>query len=152
MPLRVKHVNWQHHCHEVKTLREKVFVIEWRIPQNIEFDRSDDSAYHVVVESDDKQAVATGRLTPEGELGRIAVRREWRKREVYDTLVSALLDIARSQKIESICVQCDIDAVPRYQELGFTPVGPAYMDAGIPRRKMACPVQQCQLAHIEFMH
>jgi len=152
MTFSVENVNWRKAKKQLITLREKVYVYEWRIPREQEFDHLDVEAHHVLLKDDAGNNIATGRITANGELGRIAVIPSFRKSEVYQTLFTALLEIAKQQKIQNISVQCELQGVNNYQQQGFHPVGSVYMDAGIPRQKMCCAISKFSLPKIEWIH
>jgi predicted GNAT family N-acyltransferase len=96
MMFYAKSVDWENQRHTLKRIREKVFVCQWRIPAEYEFDHQDSIARHVLVVNEHNQEVATGRITPKGEIGRIAVEPEFRCPEVYQALFDALLKIAEN--------------------------------------------------------
>ena len=152
MTFKVQNVDWGKAKHRLSKLREKVFVYEWRIPREYEFDQYDTSASHVLVLDESNQEVATGRITPQGELGRIAVVPKYRGPEVYQTLFTALLHIAEQQGLDTVTVQCELEGVEYYQQQGFRPVGAVYMDAGIPRQKMACTLSDFTLPRVDLTH
>lgn len=152
MTFRVENVDWEEEKHRLSKLRERVFVYEWRIPKECEFDQHDNDSEHVLVLNEDDQEVATGRLTPQGEIGRIAVIPEFRGPEIYETLFHALLHIAKMKDLKDVTVQCDLDGVQYYEKQGFTAVGAVYMDAGIPRQRMACDLNQFVLPRVELTH
>ncbi|WP_416304922.1 GNAT family N-acetyltransferase [Neptunicella sp. SCSIO 80796] len=152
MTLRAKSVDWKNAKDKLTQLREKVFVCEWRIPRDIEFDQQDPRSLHVLIFDEQETPIATGRITPEGEMGRVAVDRHCRHPEVYQKLFKALLKLARKQHIDAVIVQCELEGIDYYQRQGFQPVGTVYMDAGIPRQRMACPITQCQVADLQYTH
>jgi predicted GNAT family N-acyltransferase len=152
MTFTAQSVDWRKAKHKLRKLREKVFVYEWRIPAECEFDQQDSIAFHVLVLDENNQEVATGRITPLGEIGRIAVEPEFRGPEVYQTLFKALLKIAQQHGLENILVQCELEGVEYYQHQGFSPVGSVYMDAGIARQRMTCNINDFSLARVELTH
>lgn len=138
MTFKVESVDWRKAKQQLISLREKVYVYEWQIPRHQEFDHLDSQAFHVLLRNEVGDNVATGRLTPTGELGRIAVIASFRNQEVYQLLCTELVNIAQQNEIEAISVECELQGVENYQQQGFHPVGSVYMDAGIPRQKMCC--------------
>lgn len=152
MTFKVKNVDWGKEKHKLSRLREKVFVCEWRIPKEYEFDQHDDASFHVLVLDENNQEIATGRITPNGEIGRIAVVPSYRGPEVYQTLFRALLKIAKVNDLRNVSVQCELEGVEYYQQQGFRPVGAVYMDAGIPRQKMSCTIKDFSLNRVELTH
>ena len=152
MTFKVKSVDWGKEKHRLSKLREKVFVCEWRIPKEYEFDQEDQASYHVLVMDDENNEIATGRITPDGEIGRIAVVPRFRGPDVYQTLFHALLDIAKQHGLDDVSVQCELEGVEYYQQQGFRPVGTVYMDAGIPRQRMTCTIHDFSLPKVELTH
>ncbi|GAC14653.1 GNAT family N-acetyltransferase [Aliiglaciecola lipolytica] len=152
MTLTVKNVDWNEAKNVLSKLREKVFVYEWRIPRECEFDHQDMHAIHILVLDDNKQEIATGRLTSKGEIGRIAVVPKYRGPDVYHTLFKALIDNAERLGLQQVYVQCDLEGVDYYQKQGFNPVGSVYMDAGIARQKIACSTSEFSLQRVELTH
>jgi predicted GNAT family N-acyltransferase len=152
MTFIAKNVDWGTTKHKLCKIREKVFVCEWRIPKEYEFDQQDKIAFHVLVLDEKDQEIATGRITPQGEIGRIAVEPQFRGPEVYQTLFNALLKIAQQHGLENVLVQCELEGVEYYQQQGFRPVGTVYMDAGIPRQRMTCTLNDFSLARVELTH
>jgi predicted GNAT family N-acyltransferase len=152
MAFFAKSVDWDNERHTLKKIREKVFVCQWRIPAESEFDHQDCIAFHVLVVNDHNQDIATGRITPEGEIGRIAVEPEFRCPEVYQALFNALLNIARQHGLQDVLVQCALEGVNYYQQQGFRPVGKVFMDAGVARQNLSCNLNDFNLERVELTH
>lgn len=152
MAFFAKNVDWGNERHKLKKIREKIFVCQWRIPAEYEFDHQDDISFHVLVVDEHNQAVATGRITPQGEIGRIAVEPQHRGPEVYQELFNALLNIARQRGLSDVLVQCELEGVNYYQKQGFRPVGAVFMDAGVPRQRMQCSLNNFKLTKVELTH
>lgn len=152
MAYKVQRVLWQEACEQLKVLRKAVYVLEWRLPEDTEFDDCDSQAIHVLLFTDDDHAIATGRLTLNGEIGRIAVLPGHRNLSVYKMLFAALLQQADSQNIEQIQLQSDLASVDYHREKGFTPVGRVFMEAGIPMQKMICHRQNFDFPDVRHIH
>ncbi|XOV78422.1 MAG: GNAT family N-acetyltransferase [Aestuariibacter sp.] len=148
----VKKVDWRESRQHLKRLRDRVFVCEWRIPRQAEFDQRDPNSEHILVVDDSGNEVATGRITPDGEIGRIAVVSKHRSNHIYDLVFEALINIAREKQFTTVYLQCDLDGIEHFVERGFKPIGSVYMDAGIPRQKMSCPVNQFNWSRVELTH
>jgi predicted GNAT family N-acyltransferase len=148
----IEKVNWRHSKRRLKVLRDRVFVCEWRIPRQSEFDEQDLTSDHVLILDSDGSDIATGRITPDGEIGRIAVVSHHRGKEIYDVLYNALLEIAKDKDLDDVFVQCELNGVDHFQEQGFQTVGGVYMDSGIPRQKMSCPVGDFSWSRVELTH
>ncbi|MBC3764294.1 GNAT family N-acetyltransferase [Neptunicella marina] len=152
MTFRAKSVDWKNAKDKLTQLREKVFVCEWRIPREVEFDQQDPQSFHVLVMDEKHNAIATGRITPKGEVGRIAVVSRCRQTQVYQTLFDALMKIARKHQFSAVTVQCELDGIIDYQQQGFRPVGSVFMDAGIARQRMTIPVKKYRINHLRYIH
>ena len=152
MTYQVEHVSWSTAKQRLTQLREKVFIFEWKLPRDAEFDEFDNSAHHVIISDPEGNPIATGRLTHEGELGRIAVRRKFRTLPLYRLLFETLIQIAKQHNIKHLQVRCDLSSVDYHRKLGFEPHGPAFMEAGIPRQRMACQTQHFTLPDVTQMH
>ena len=150
--LKVQTVNWRACKRRLKRLRERVFVCEWRIPRHSEFDELDTVSDHVLISDESGQDIATGRITPDGEIGRIAVVSHHRGKEIYDKLYSTLLQIAKQKHMDDVFVQIELAGVGHFQEKGFQAVGGVFMDSGIPRQKMSCPVSSFSWSKVELTH
>lgn len=152
MTFIVKSVDWRDEQHKLRRIREKVFVCQWRIPWEYEFDHQDSAAFHVLVVDENNQEVATGRITPTGEIGRIAVEPRFRGPELYQALFGALIEIAQQHGLQDVQVHCELEGVEYYQQQGFRPVGAVFMDAGIPRQSMVSSIANFSLNRVELTH
>lgn len=152
MAYKVQQVLWQEACEQLKTLRKAVYVLEWQLPETTEFDELDSQAAHVLLFCDQNTPIATGRLTPSGELGRIAVLPGHRTLAVYKLLFAALLKQAESQNLKQIQLQSELTSVEYHRAKGFEPVGKAFMEAGIPMQKMVCNRQNFDFPDVRHIH
>ncbi len=152
MTFTTESVDWERSQNRLKALREKVFVLEWRLPPETEFDEHDPKAYHALVYDPDKEPIATARLTPQGEIGRVAVKRQHRHLGVYKVLFKALIQLAKTKQLKIVKVNLSLDSVPYHTKLGFEPVGQVFMDAGIPRQRMGCSTERFSLPDVSKMH
>ncbi|HXE65442.1 MAG TPA: GNAT family N-acetyltransferase [Rhodanobacteraceae bacterium] len=113
-------------------VRETVFVLEQHVPREMEVDEDDPRSVHVLARTQDGAPIGSGRLTPEGSIGRVAVLRAWRGRGVGTTLLQTLLDQARSRRLATVSMHAQRDAVPFWLQHGFTTTGEGFEEAGIP--------------------
>nr|WP_257721044.1 GNAT family N-acetyltransferase [Colwellia sp. MT41] len=124
-------------------MREKVFVCERRIPKKIEFDQGDRTAYHMLV-CDDKnqQPIATGRISPQGEISRIAVVMGYRNEKIDKFIMQGLFHIAHKLMLKEVFISSPLDKVEYFTQHDFYPIGSVYMVAGMPKQRMACAISQ----------
>lgn len=117
-------------------IRLEVFVHEQGVPLAEEMDLQDAQCVHAVAYAGDGQAVGTGRLLPDGHIGRMAVRHPWRGAGVGSLLLNALMDAARQRGDTQVVLAAQLQARPFYARHGFVEEGETFMDAGIEHRQM----------------
>jgi predicted GNAT family N-acyltransferase len=117
-------------------VRDDVFVLEQHVPLDLDRDDDDPRSIHVLARALDGNAIGTGRLAPDGRIGRMAVLSGWRGRGVGTTLLQTLLELARTRKFESVTAHAQRDATPFYLQHGFKPEGEPFEEAGIPHLHM----------------
>lgn len=126
--------NWAHDADReaMHAVREAVFVLEQHVPREMEIDGDDPRSVHVLARATDGTPIGTGRLTPGGRIGRMAVLRDWRGRSVGTVLLDTLLDQARACRLGMVQLHAQRDAIAFYQRHGFEPDGEEFEEAGIP--------------------
>ena len=137
-------------------IRRRVFIDEQQVPEDEEIDRYDGDptttadAIHVLVHlgtgggaaDDPGEPIATGRLVlddPPGErahIGRVAVLAEHRRTGAGRVVMQWLQDEARRLGRPGITLSAQLQAIPFYERLGYTPRGDIFLDAAIEHRWM----------------
>lgn len=117
-------------------LRMTVFVTEQGVPVDTEVDEFDPLSRHVVLRAESGEVVATGRLLPDGHIGRVAVKRDQRSRGLGRRVMLALMAEARERGTARVCLHAQVDALGFYRHLGFKEEGEVFMEAGIPHCAM----------------
>lgn len=117
-------------------VREQVFVVEQGVPADMEYDEFDPWSLHVLARGPDGQAIGTGRLLPDGHIGRLAVLAHWRNRGVGRALMCRLTEIARQRGFATLKLNAQVSAAGFYERLGYRPEGEVFMEAGIPHLAM----------------
>jgi hypothetical protein len=140
MSFKVDKVKWRACATDIKKVREKVFVYEYHIPATNEFDSNDVNCEHVLIRDDEDNPIATGRLCSDGKISRIAVLLGHRNSDASKRVITKLLDIAREKGMKRVYIDSDLDDVDKYRAQGFSAVGSVYMDSGIAKQPLACPV------------
>lgn len=121
---------------DVRDIRTTVFIEEQNVPIELEWDEFDEASIHFLAYYDNK-AVATARLLEDGHIGRMAVLKEYRNRNIGKNMLKYILDIAEEKPYKSIVISAQEHAVGFYQKYGFSISGERYMDAGIPHYDMS---------------
>ena len=101
----------------------------------MEWDGFDAQSRHVVATADGVP-IGTGRLLPDGQIGRMAVLREWRGQGAGSALLTGLMEIARALGMGRVLLNAQVQALPFYLGHGFQVEGEEFNDAGIPHRRM----------------
>ena len=133
---RIRKADWRHDSDALRRVREAVFVVEQRVPPELEWDERDPECLHVLAETAAGQVIGTGRLLPDGHIGRMAVMPSWRSRGVGSALLMQLLSEAKQLGFTEVVLHAQVHAVPFYERHGFAAEGPEFADAGIPHRTM----------------
>jgi len=120
---------------QILGIREQVFIVEQGVPVELEEDELDSISRHVLLFESDT-AIATGRLTPDGHIGRIAVLKDYRNRGYGTQIIKKLESLAASAGLHQVKLGAQCQAVPFYERLNYQPVGEVFMDAGIEHRLM----------------
>ena len=132
---QIELMSWEKAREHAAPIRFTVFVEEQRVPREIELDEHDAAAIHAVAFEEGKP-VATGRLLPDGHIGRMAVLKDWRRRGVGALMLKALVDRAKARGDREVVLAAQVRAVPFYRAHGFVAEGDIYMEAGIPHQDM----------------
>jgi predicted GNAT family N-acyltransferase len=133
--LTIELLSWEKARTHASPIRFSVFVEEQGVPREIELDEHDALCLHAVVFEDGK-AIATGRLLPDGHIGRMAVLKSWRGRGIGAAVLNELLKAALNRGHREVALSAQVHAVPFYRAHGFAPVGEEYLEAGIPHQAM----------------
>ncbi len=117
-------------------LRERVFVVEQGVPPELEQDEFDAVCRHALAQTADGTPIATGRLLPDGHIGRMAVDVRWRGKGVGGAVLQALVQEAAARGMPAAMLNAQEHAVDFYRRHGFVEEGEAFMEAGIAHRGM----------------
>lgn len=126
--------NYQVDFEDVKYVRNQVFVLEQQIPAEVEFDDSDRQCHHILARDLERRPIGTGRLSPEGKIGRIAVLRQWRDQGVGASLLRTLCEKARNLGLTTVTASAQLSALGFYEKFGFSKEAEVFMEAGIPHQ------------------
>jgi predicted GNAT family N-acyltransferase len=124
---RIRIMPWSEARPEAQPIREAVFVAEQGVPPEIELDDWDECSEHAIAYDRAGRPVGTGRLLPDGHIGRMAVRSESR---------GSGIERARARGMRRVALNAQTHAAPFYARFGFAVAGQAFMEAGIPHVAM----------------
>ena len=114
----------------IQQIRYSVFSLEQKIDAALDLDGQDPGAVHVLAKVDQVFA-GTGRMLGDGHIGRLAVLKSVRGKDVGKKLVQKLVKIAGEKGMERVFLGAQEHAVGFYRKLGFIEYGSPYVEAGI---------------------
>ncbi len=134
--VRVELGDWPSMRSSAEPVRYAVFVEEQKVPAEIELDEFDPVSVHALALDGQGRALGTGRLLPDGHIGRMAVLKQARGRGVGSALLRRLIDAARLRGDRQLVLSAQTHAIAFYARFGFVAEGEVYDDAGIPHQRM----------------
>jgi predicted GNAT family N-acyltransferase len=133
--LRIELMAWDKARAQAAPIRIAVFVDEQGVPPELEMDGIDARCLHALAFQGER-AVGTGRLLPDGHIGRMAVLKAFRGQGVGGAVLAKLMGAAKSRGDREVLLSAQVHAVPFYREYGFEVFGEVYQEAGIPHQDM----------------
>lgn len=127
---------WEQQRELAQPLRLEVFVHEQQVPLELEWDEFDAVSTHALAFDPDGNPVGTGRLLPDGHIGRMAVKQSQRQAGVGSAILSALMHYAKDRGDQEVALNAQIQARAFYERHGFVAEGEEFLDAGIPHIRM----------------
>lgn len=134
--LRIELGDWASMAPALEAIRREVFIVEQRVPEEMEWDADDATSVHALALLEG-HPVGCGRLLPDGHIGRMAVRAPHRSRGIGRALLQSLLAEARRRGMREVVLHAQTHALRFYEEQGFVADGPVFDEAGIPHRRMS---------------
>jgi len=123
--------DWSVLNEDAKIIRFEVFVEEQKVPAELEMDDMDAVCLHAVAYDAAGTPIGTGRLLPDGHIGRMAVRKSGRGTGVGGALLQTLMARAKARGDRQVVLSSQTHAAPFYQRHGFTIEGEEFFEAGI---------------------
>jgi len=136
MAVHAVKVDWSSNRNRLQQIRERVFSDEQNVPRDLDVDGLDDDAIHFIALNDAGQALGTARLLQTGQIGRMAVLAEQRGRGIGRQLLDAAVAEATNAGFARVFLHAQRHAEDFYRKSGFLPVGPEFLEAGIPHIEM----------------
>ena len=130
--------NWTKAQDLVRLLRHQVFVIEQKVPEDMEWDEFDETAWHAIA-TENNQTVGTGRLIINGriaKIGRMAVQSSKRNQGIGKSILNTLIQAAKEKGAQECILHAQVHAIAFYAKADFEPHGPIFDEAGIPHVEM----------------
>jgi len=131
---------WDELGREAGPIRNQVFVVEQKIPAEMEWDAADAVCVHAVAYNRFGVPLATGRLLEHvpgvAKIGRMAVLAPMRGSRVGRAVLDALMQAARERGDREVILHAQTSAAPFYARAGFAARGTEFEEAGIPHVEM----------------
>lgn len=121
---------------DASAIRFEVFVDEQKVPAEIELDEMDAVCLHAVAYDHAGKAIGTGRLLPDGHIGRMAVRKAGRGTGIGGAILQQLMEQARARGDAAVVLNAQTVAAPFYVRHGFVQQGQEFAEAGIAHIEM----------------
>lgn len=139
--IRIRKVSADKDIRRAFAIRMRVFVKEQGVPEEIELDRDDERATHLLAVAGEK-SIGTARVVVRrgsAKIGRMAVLKSYRRRGVGKQLLKRAIATATRQGAGKIYLHAQVSVIGFYEKMGFRCAGPVFDEAGIAHRKMILP-------------
>jgi len=136
MEYQLINTTWKEDKDTLSKVRHIVFINEQGVPEELEWDEDDNTSIHILVTDKHQTPIGTGRMKPNGHIGRMAVIKKYRKSGIGTAILKELLKSAATQNLKHVYLHSQITAIPFYEKLGFKISSEEFMDAGIPHKTM----------------
>ena len=130
--LFIREADWLTDGKELSKIRHLVFIVEQEVPREEEWDGRDKESWHWLASNALHLNIGTCRLLPDGQLGRMAVIKEYRGFGVGTGLLKAAVIKAADLGFDKVYLHAQTHALEFYEHLGFTKTGKEFIEAGIP--------------------
>ncbi len=128
--------DWDNNKAQLQWLRQTVFVEEQGVSREDEWDEHDVSAIHFLTLNSDGEPIATGRLLPSGQFGRMAVLQSQRGHGIGAQLLQFVLQWAEASHYPRLFLHAQSSAIGFYEKHGFVITSEPYEEAGIIHQNM----------------
>lgn len=135
----VKEVKAEEDYQTCLMIRRKVFIEGQQVPEREEIDSFERESTHFLALYGQKPA-ATGRFRTENnavKFERVATLEQFRGRGIATKLMQEMQRVAQENyPSHEMMMHAQVEALPLYLKLGWTPVGERFYEAGIEHQKM----------------
>ena len=135
-------INSEKELKEALEVRRRVFVIEQKVDENLEYDEYDKlyACTHIGISANGR-IIATARITPyidtTCKYQRIAIDKEYRGKGLGKALINKLDEVALALGFTHVIIDAQVYAEKFYNKTGFSAINrEIFMDAGIPHIRM----------------
>lgn len=133
--LQIITTTWAQHSPQLREIRTAVFINEQHVPADLEWDEYDTQSIHFLALLNN-QPIATARLKPDGQIGRMAVIKSHRHQGIGKKLLASVLSYAEKNGYRMIYLHAQKQAADFYKQFGFIYTGHEFTDAEILHQAM----------------
>ena len=133
--ISIRAIEWSVGKPALTALRTEVFIVEQNVPEEEEWDQLDGVSWHFLADLPAEQAVGCVRLTPKGQISRLAVKAPFRKQGIADALMTTIMQFG-AERFDTLFLHAQLPVITFYERLGFVVSGEEFEDAGIMHRPM----------------
>jgi len=137
----IREADWKVDSEQLSNIRRLVFIIEQKVPREEEWDGRDDDCWHWLATDLAEIPIGTCRLLPDGQIGRMAVLSNFRRRGVGAALLKASIKKAGHLGLKQVYLHAQSHAMSFYEQLGFKEKGKEFVEAGIPHYHMTYGIE-----------
>jgi predicted GNAT family N-acyltransferase len=130
--IQVRLGQWDEIKDQAMPIRLDVFVHEQKVPIEEEVDEMDPLSVHALAFNDTGLVVGTGRLLPDGHIGRMSVLQAYRGLGVGSAVLAALMERAQALDFSEVILHAQTHAKSFYSLHGFEQEGEIFYEANIP--------------------
>ncbi|CCK76032.1 GCN5-related N-acetyltransferase [Oleispira antarctica RB-8] len=133
--MEINIVSWDDAQTALRLIRQKVFVEEQQVPEDLEWDHLDKQAIHFLGKEGNRP-VACARLLKDGRLGRLAVLKDYRTHGWGGRILRAAEEHLLDKKKSKMFLSSQANSYYFYFKNGYRPTEEMSWDAGIPHIQM----------------
>jgi predicted GNAT family N-acyltransferase len=138
--IKIKIVESEDEARECFRIREEVFVVEQRVPIDMERNEYDGAALHFLVQEDGR-AIGAARVVlkengTSAKIGRVAIVSSRRGLGLGKALIGAIETNPDLAGVDNFVLEAQTHALQFYERMGYEAYGEEFLDAGIPHRRM----------------
>jgi predicted GNAT family N-acyltransferase len=148
--MEVSTVEWDSAQSNLRLIRQKVFIEEQQVPEDLEWDSQDKQAIHFLGKEGNRP-VACARLVGDEYLGRVAVLKEYRSHGWGGRLIRAAEQYLLARHKGRLSLNAQANSYPFYFKNGYRPDEEMHWDANIPHLKMTKVLNRPNPASNTFM-
>lgn len=136
MAIQVRLGSWTETKTQAMPIRLAVFVQEQNVPLEEEVDQMDPICVHALALNDAGLPIGTGRLLPDGHVGRMSVLQAYRGKGVGSAILTALVEQAQRAGFKEVILHAQAHAKDFYTLHAFVEEGELFYEANIPHIRM----------------